>query len=185
MMTEHLPGVETSAPGLWRRHRPGLQECGIRRGGVLELHYTLLPLPGESAIGMLERLAALLKTHNASVVRHEVFGAVAAQPEFATALRRLFGDQPWPVAFVEGASCNAESLAGMHVLAVVGARVESLAVNDRVVGRVFDDGHARPGHGLVGMRERVALYGGALQTGETADGGFAVSATLPLEGQGA
>ncbi|MBP9902212.1 MAG: endoribonuclease L-PSP [Verrucomicrobia subdivision 3 bacterium] len=143
MMTEHLPGVETSAPGLWRRHRPGLQECGIRRGGVLELHYTLLPLPGESAIGMLERLAALLKTHNASVVRHEVFGAVAAQPEFATALRRLFGDQPWPVAFVEGASCNAESLAGMHVLAVVGARVESLAVNDRVVGRVFDDGHAR------------------------------------------
>lgn len=50
---------------------------------------------------------------------------------------------------------------------------------------IVDDGHARPGHGLVGMRERVALYGGALQTGETADGGFAVSATLPLEGQGA
>jgi signal transduction histidine kinase len=39
----------------------------------------------------------------------------------------------------------------------------------------------RLGHGLLGMRERVGLYGGTLATGRTGDGGFAVTASLPLE----
>jgi signal transduction histidine kinase len=36
------------------------------------------------------------------------------------------------------------------------------------------------GHGLVGMRERVALYGGRLQTGRRPDGGFTVRVLLPI-----
>jgi signal transduction histidine kinase len=36
------------------------------------------------------------------------------------------------------------------------------------------------GHGLVGMRERVTQCGGELQVGETAAGGYAVRAVLPL-----
>lgn len=38
------------------------------------------------------------------------------------------------------------------------------------------------GHGLVGMRERVALYGGVLNAGRSTDGGFGVRARLPLNG---
>ena len=37
-----------------------------------------------------------------------------------------------------------------------------------------------PGHGIVGMRERAAGVGGTLDAGPTADGGYAVRATLPL-----
>lgn len=37
------------------------------------------------------------------------------------------------------------------------------------------------GHGLVGMRERVALFGGELEAGPARDGGFRVRARLPVD----
>jgi signal transduction histidine kinase len=50
---------------------------------------------------------------------------------------------------------------------------------------VADDGHGRrkggdAGHGLIGMHERVALYGGELAAGANNGGGFVVRARLPL-----
>ena len=53
---------------------------------------------------------------------------------------------------------------------------------------VIDDGDASSpvrsehlGHGLLGMRERAALYGGELVTGPRDGRGFAVHARIPLE----
>jgi signal transduction histidine kinase len=42
---------------------------------------------------------------------------------------------------------------------------------------------AGAGHGLVGMRERVALFGGQLQAGPRVPSGFAVTARLPIGDQ--
>jgi signal transduction histidine kinase len=39
------------------------------------------------------------------------------------------------------------------------------------------------GVGLLGMRERAELHGGSLTAGPTSDGGFAVRAALPLDGE--
>jgi signal transduction histidine kinase len=50
-------------------------------------------------------------------------------------------------------------------------------------GRSADAGGAAvTGHGLVGMRERVTLLGGELETGRRAGGGFRVTARLPVGG---
>lgn len=53
----------------------------------------------------------------------------------------------------------------------------SLVVADRGPG---PDPAAHGGHGLVGMSERVRLYGGELCTGEREGGGFEVRARIPL-----
>jgi signal transduction histidine kinase len=41
-------------------------------------------------------------------------------------------------------------------------------------------GGGASGHGLVGMRERVEAFGGALRAGPRPGGGFVVRATIPL-----
>ena len=65
------------------------------------------------------------------------------------------------------------------------ARVTVRYAERAVEVEVVDDGHGAPetngsGHGLIGMRERVALFGGELETGRRDGGGYAVRAHLPF-----
>jgi signal transduction histidine kinase len=67
------------------------------------------------------------------------------------------------------------------------ARVAVRYSPGQVALEVVDDGRGpgaedRGGHGLAGMRERAALYGGTLEAGPVPGGGFRVAATLPVEG---
>jgi signal transduction histidine kinase len=52
-------------------------------------------------------------------------------------------------------------------------------------GSVSGSGGSGGGQGMIGMRERVSLYGGDLRAGPREEGGFQVVARLPLRSAGA
>jgi signal transduction histidine kinase len=66
------------------------------------------------------------------------------------------------------------------------ATVRVLYGPDSLKLEISDDGRGRSntaiggGHGLVGMRERVALYGGQFSAGRRPNGGYAVRVLLPV-----
>jgi signal transduction histidine kinase len=80
-----------------------------------------------------------------------------------------------------------------NVLKHAGSASASVCVRRKgadLLVEVTDDGvgvppqpSSLPGHGLVGMRERVALLGGDLQAAPRPEGGFSVRARLPVSGR--
>lgn len=84
---------------------------------------------------------------------------------------------------VQEALTNALKHAGAQATAEVRMTFEP----EQLTIEIFDTGQGpaavgAPGHGLLGMRERVAIYGGSLRTGPRPGGGFRVYAKIPVEG---
>jgi signal transduction histidine kinase len=81
---------------------------------------------------------------------------------------------------VQEALTNALKHAGpAHAEVLVRFEPESLELTVQDDGRGNGDG-GPPGYGLIGMRERAALFGGELDAGPRPSGGFAVHARFPL-----
>ena len=64
-----------------------------------------------------------------------------------------------------------------------GPRDVEVHVSDRGPGAGAPGRVGGGGHGLVGMRERVRIFGGELHTGRRAGGGFEVRARIPFDGR--
>jgi signal transduction histidine kinase len=81
---------------------------------------------------------------------------------------------------VQESLTNTRKHAGLAASASVTLRYQpdglTVEVTDDGIGSAVPDSG---GHGLAGMRERIALYGGTVQAGPLAGGGFGVTAHLP------
>jgi signal transduction histidine kinase len=127
----------------------------------------LSPQPG------LERLDDLLGRVRAAglPVEFEVAGApVALPPGVDVSAYRI----------VQEALTNALRHAGPARATVrIAYEADAVALEITNDGRADGDGGGS-GHGLAGMRERIAVYGGRLDSGPVPGGGYAVRARLPL-----
>jgi signal transduction histidine kinase len=138
---------------------------GLLRGAAAA--DTLLPQPG---VAQLPELLAQVRDAGLPVGSRVVGTARDLPPGVDVALFRLTQEALTNVLkHARGASADV-------VLRYTDAAVE-LAVRDD--GRAAGGGPGL-GHGLIGMRERVALYGGTLEAGPRGDGGWAVDAVIPV-----
>ena len=69
-------------------------------------------------------------------------------------------------------------LRSADVSVLYGRNDVQIEVRDDGTGSSTSDGL---GHGLVGIRERVKIYGGEMTAGAAAEGGFLLSTRLPLD----
>jgi signal transduction histidine kinase len=175
------------------RSRQALEEIG-RTGrqalsemssllGVLRTGPEAAPLTPAPVAAEIEQLVTQAREAGMRV-SHTVEGAVRPLPGgLSLAAYRI----------VQEALTNVRKHAGPEAAAEVTLRYGP----DELLVRVADDGRgaaglprysATPtedptGHGLAGMRERAAIYGGTVQAGPRRDTGFEVTARLPLPGR--
>jgi signal transduction histidine kinase len=133
---------------------------------------TLAPQPG------LEQIVDLLAHSRAAglPVSFTVEGAATALPPgVSLAAYRV----------VQESLTNTRKHAGPDATASVALRFcddgMRIAVTDDGTGTAASTDGA--GHGLVGMRERVELYGGTVTAGPRDSGGYQVTATIPFKGK--
>jgi signal transduction histidine kinase len=151
---------------------------------------------GRAALVEISRLLGLLREDGAELglapqPRTDELAELVAQAHAAGAqveLRVEGTPRPLPLGvdlslyrIAQEALTNARkhsSGASAEVVLRYGEREVELAVDNQA--GVETNGH-RGGHGLIGMRERVGVFGGSLEAGPRPDGGFRVVARLPLE----
>jgi signal transduction histidine kinase len=153
---------------------------------------------GKEALVEMRRLVGVLREQDESVELEP-----PASVEHLDGLVRRMGESGLPVRLrVEGARVALPAGVDLTAYRIVqealtntlkhagaaSAEVLLRYSEDAVQVEVVDDGQLPwrengTGHGLEGMRERVSLYGGEVQTGRLDGGGFLVRARLPLEGR--
>jgi signal transduction histidine kinase len=151
---------------------------------------------GRGALVEISRLLGLLREDGAELglapqPRIDDLPKLAAQSEAAgvpVVLRVEGTPQPLPLGvdlsvyrIAQEALTNAlKHSAGARADLVLRYRDNAVELTVENDGAASSNGH-RGGHGLIGMRERVAVFGGTLEAGPRPGGGFRVVARLPLQ----
>jgi signal transduction histidine kinase len=142
----------------------------LRQDDGDEPHGSLAPVPGLADLDTL--LAEVGKAGLAVRLRVE-----GVRPELPA------GVDLSAYRIVQEALTNVVKHAGparAQVVVCYGDREVAVEITDDGKGAPGDGRTAKVGHGIIGMRERVALFGGDLEAGPLPGGGFRVAARLPF-----
>lgn len=156
-----------------------------------------LEATGRQAMDELRLVLGVLRTQTVDG------GQLAPQPSLGDVRELVEGDPTLPIELTESGTppTDVPSSVGLSLYRVVqealtnvrkhAGNVRHVSVKvayepDQVVVHVVDDGRGasvavnEAGHGLVGMRERMALCGGSVSAGPNPGGGWQVRASAPL-----
>jgi signal transduction histidine kinase len=142
----------------------------LRQDDGDEPHGSLTPVPGLADLDTL--LAEVGKAGLAVKLRVE-----GVRPELPA------GVDLSAYRIVQEALTNVIKHAGparAQVVVCYGDQEVAVEITDDGRGAAGDGRTAKVGHGIIGMRERVALFGGDLEAGPRPGGGFRVAARLPF-----
>ncbi len=172
----HAEGAEEALdhdPALARRPLRRIQDTGRealsetrRMLGVLHADEPLQPLPGTAD---LPALVDLVRSTGLDVRLRAEGAARPLPPVLELSVYRI----------VQQALTNTLAHAAARKVEIVlryGADCLEVTVTDDGAGGVPGSG----GHGIAGMRERAAVFGGSLTAGPGPSGGFVVAARLPI-----
>jgi signal transduction histidine kinase len=177
--------VQAGAARLWLEDDPGRA-----REPLLAVEHA-----GREALGELRRLLGILRRDEREPAPRPQPGLANLDALVAQARRAglpvelVINGAPAPLPagvdlaayrIVQEGLTNTRKHAGAaRACVAVRYRPEALELEISDDGRTGANGSG--GHGLVGMRERVALYGGRLEAGPRPEGGFTIHASLPLD----
>jgi signal transduction histidine kinase len=162
---EHLGAVQSSA-------RDALTEMRRLTGVLREEQAAYEPQPG---LGRLDDLVEQARAGGLDAALVERGERPELPPGVDLAAFRIAQEA------LTNARKHAGRVAATVTVSYADGEIELAVVN--AAGAAAAARNGAGGHGLVGMRERVRLYGGELETGPTADGGYRVRARLPLEAE--
>jgi len=115
----------------------------VSRRCFRKFYITAHPTSGNSPYQMFENLAQFLHDNEARIVSQDVFGCCELYAEGLRALERACGRIEWPVTWIEGEGPSKRSLTGTQAYAVSGTCVNSIRLDGRIMGSVFEDDDAR------------------------------------------
>ena len=159
---DDLAAVETTA-------RQALAEMR-RLFGVLRSEGEVAAMAPQPGLGELDRLLQQVRASGLSVELHVTGTAVDLPPGVDLAAYRIVQEGLTNV--LRHASARAASVRLSYLPAAL-----EIVVEDDGRGPVRNEGS---GHGLVGIRERVALYGGSVEFGPAPGAGSRLAASLPV-----
>jgi enamine deaminase RidA (YjgF/YER057c/UK114 family) len=121
----------------------GIDVVTFRHGGVEEIFATVVP-KGDDPFGALcPKVREMLQNLSAEILDLRVFGSLSDYPKCKAILREHFPDVDWPMVYIDGEGCMGGTVAGVQLHAVSGSPVQTIRLDGKPVGRVFETDSAR------------------------------------------